>query len=29
VIGDLARDLMDRLRENPKAVERDLAQGRL
>ncbi len=29
VIGDLARDLMHRLRENPKAVERDLAQGRL
>jgi short-subunit dehydrogenase/uncharacterized OB-fold protein len=29
VIGDIARDLMDRLRENPKAVERDLAQGRL
>lgn len=29
VIGDLARDLMDRLRENPKAVERELAQGRL
>ncbi|MFN3644945.1 MAG: SDR family NAD(P)-dependent oxidoreductase [Gemmobacter sp.] len=29
VIGDLARDLMDRLRENPKGVERELAQGRL
>jgi uncharacterized OB-fold protein len=29
VIGDLARDLMERLRENPKAVERDLAQGRM
>lgn len=29
VIGDLARDLTDRLRENPKAVERELAQGRM
>jgi len=29
MIGDLARDLMDRLRENPKAVEREFAQGRM
>lgn len=29
VIGDLARDLMERLAENPKAVERELAQGRM
>lgn len=28
VVGDLARDLLDRLAENPKALERDLAQGR-
>lgn len=28
VVGDLARDLLDRLAENPKAVERELAQGR-
>jgi NAD(P)-dependent dehydrogenase (short-subunit alcohol dehydrogenase family) len=27
VIGDIARDLTERLRENPKAVERDLAGG--
>ncbi|MDP2084799.1 MAG: SDR family oxidoreductase [Gemmobacter sp.] len=29
VVGDLARDLMERLRENPKAVEREFAQGRM
>lgn len=29
VIGDLARDLIDRMRANPKAVERDLAEGRM
>lgn len=29
VVGDVARDLMARLAENPKAVERDLAQGGL
>ncbi len=29
VVGDVARDLMARLAENPKAVERDLAAGRL
>jgi len=29
VVGDVARDLMARLEENPKAVERELAQGRM
>jgi len=29
VVGDVARDLMARLAENPKAVERDLSQGKL
>lgn len=29
VVGDVARDLVVRLAENPKAVERELAQGRL
>lgn len=29
VVGDIARDLMVRLAQNPKAVERDLAAGRL
>lgn len=28
VVGDMARDLLDRFAENPKAVERELAQGR-
>lgn len=29
VVGDVARDLLARLAENPKAVERDLAAGRM
>lgn len=29
VVGDVARDLATRLAENPKAVEREMAQGRL
>lgn len=28
VVGDMARDLLERQRDNPKAVERELAQGR-
>jgi hypothetical protein len=28
-VCDVARDLMARLAENPKAVERDLSQGKL
>jgi len=29
VVGDVARDLLTRLAENPKAIERDLATGRM